>query len=62
MGQDESEIADMFIDDLDDLADIEEDLMMSALIATGTDRHSAQIFTNTFCALKTGPTSVEGLW
>ena len=59
MGQDEGGIANMFIDDMDDLADIEEDLMGSALIAAGTDRHSAQIFTNTVCALKTGPTFLE---
>ena len=47
MKQDEGEIADMFLDDMDDMADIEEDLMMSALIAAGTDRHSTRIFTNT---------------
>ena len=44
---------------MDDLADIEEDLMVSALIAAGTDRHSAQIFTDTVCALATGPTLSE---
>ena len=47
MGQDEADIADMFRDDMDKLADIEADLMVSAFIAAGTDRHSAQIFTNT---------------
>ena len=36
--QDEGEIADIFFDDMDDMGDIEEDLMMSALIAAGTDR------------------------
>ena len=41
------------------MGDIEEDLMMSALIAAGTDRHSARIVTNTVCALKTGPTCLE---
>ena len=59
MAQDEGVIANMFIDDMDDLADIEEDLMVSALIAAGTDRHSAQVFTTTVCALKTGPTFLE---
>ena len=62
MGQDEGDIADMFIHDLEDLADIEEALMASALVAAGTDRQSAQIFTDAVCALKTGPSFVGGLW
>ena len=59
MGQDEADIADMFTDDIDVLADIEEDLMVNALIAAGTDRHSAQVFTNTVCFLKSGRTFLE---
>ena len=62
MDQDEGEIADMFLDDNYDMGDIEENQMRSTLIVAGTDRHSTQIFTNTICALKTGPTSVGGLW
>ena len=59
---DEHEIADMFLDDMDNMGDIEEALTMNALIAAGTDRHSARICTNTVCpvcALKTGPTFLE---
>ena len=46
MGQDEADIADMFKDGMDGVSGIEEDSMVSAPIAAGTDRHSAQIFTN----------------
>ena len=59
MGQDEGDIADIFKDDMDVLASIEADLMVSALIAAGTDRQSAPIFTSTVCALTTGPTLLE---
>ena len=59
MDPDEGEIADMFLDDNNDMGDIEEDLMMSALSAAGTDRHSAQIFTNRAFALKAGPAFLE---
>ena len=59
MDQDASEIAHIFLDDNDDMGHMEEDLMMSSLIAAGTDRHSARIFTNTVRALKTRPTCLE---
>ena len=59
MGRDGGDIADLFIDDIDDVADIEKDSMVSALAAAGTDRHSAQIFAETVCALKTGPALLE---
>ena len=46
--QDEADVADRFTDDMDDLADIEADILVNAVIAGGADRHSAQMFTSTF--------------
>ena len=59
--QDGGKIADMFLDDNDDMGDIEEDLMMSALIAAGTDRHSARIFKHNL-RIENRTKLVGGLW
>ena len=58
MDEDEEPIHDLFMGS-DDEGNDDSQQMVNALIAAGTDKHTAQIFTNTACSIKSGASFIE---